>query len=319
MPPENRETRVNVVMITHNRAGEVLHSLEQLAKLPERPSIILVDNGSTDGTVSAVKRQFPQVDVVPLSRNVGAAARTVGVRKADAPYVAFCDDDTWWAQGSLSRAADVLDAHPRLAVLTARILVGPEQREDPACRELEQSPLPPVPGMPGPALLGFLAGASVVRRAAFLQCGGFEPRLFIGGEEGLLAIDLATRGWELCYLPELTVHHHPSNVRNAGHRRWTTIRNDLWVTWLRRPLASALRRTLQITRSNPLDSITIKSYSAALGGAFWVLRNRRVVPPELEKGLRRLEASSEETRERLFASDSSGREPVAGRKAPVLE
>ncbi|WP_210420551.1 glycosyltransferase [Aquisphaera giovannonii] len=96
------------------------------------------------------------------------------MRRVDSPYVAFCDDDTWWEPGCLRRAADLMDASPRLAVVTARVLVGPEDREDAICSVLERSPLPRGPGMPGPFLLGFLAGASVVRRSAYLEAGGFE-------------------------------------------------------------------------------------------------------------------------------------------------
>jgi hypothetical protein len=116
----------------------------------------------------------------------------------DTPYVALCDDDTWWDPGDLGRAADLLRTHPRLAIITARVLIGPEERPDPACRIMEQSPLPREPGMPGPVLLGFLAGASVVRHSAFLKAGGFAPHLSIGGEEELLATDLAAAGWWLC-------------------------------------------------------------------------------------------------------------------------
>src|SRR5271165_5075939 len=89
-------------------------------------------------------------------------------------------------------------------------------------------PLLDEPDLPGYPLLGFLAGASVIRRSAFLEVGGFESRFFIGGEEELLALDLATRGWSLRYVPELVVHHHPSPNRDAASRRWHLLRNALW-------------------------------------------------------------------------------------------
>src|SRR5207248_4427108 len=206
--------RVAVVMITWNRRAEVLRSLANFTVLPERPRILVVDNGSTDGTAEAVAAQFPQVEILEAGKNLGAAGRTLGARRVNAPYVAFADDDTWWAPGGLCHAADLLDALPRLAVLTGRVLVGPEEREDPTCEVLARSPLPREPGMPGPPLLGFLAGASVVRRSAFLEAGGFQPRLFIGGEEELLAADLVARGWWLCYVPDLVVHHYPSTQRD---------------------------------------------------------------------------------------------------------
>ena len=282
--------RVAVVMITYNRAAETLRSLEHLAALAERPAIVLVDNGSTDDTAACVAARFPSVEIVRLESNLGASARNLGVERARAEYVAFCDDDTWWAPGSLRRAADLLDAHPRVAVLCARVLVGPEEAEDPVCREIEASPLRLGEGLPGLPLLGFLAGASVVRRSAFLEAGGFEPRLFLGGEEEWLAADLAAASWHLRYVPELVSHHHPSNLRDAPRRRSTQVRNALWFAWARRPLPSALRRTLQIARREPLDRVTLRGFASALAGLPWAIRRRRPVPPEIEHALRLLEA-----------------------------
>jgi GT2 family glycosyltransferase len=283
------DRRVAVVMITWNRRQEVLRSLEEMTRLPEKPHIVLVDNGSADGTQAAVARQFPQVQVLSAGGNVGAAARTLGVQHVDRPYVALCDDDVWWEPGGLARAADLFDHTPRLAVATARVLIGAQNEEDPVCRELEASPLPREPEMPGPPLLGFLGGASVVRRSAFLQAGGFEPRFFIGGEEELLAFDLAAQGWWLCYVPELLVHHYPSDRREVTRRRWHVVRNALWSAWLRRPLASALRKTLWMARAQPWDRAAVHGFAAALAGLPWVLRNRHVLPDAVERNLRLLD------------------------------
>ncbi len=123
---------------------------------------------------------------------LGGAGRTLGVEQVDTPYLAFRDDDSWPAPGALRRAADLLDRHPRLAVVTGRILVGVEQREDPVCAEMAASPLVRDPELPGAPLLSFLAGASVLRRSAYLDMGGFEPKLGIGGEEELLGADLVS-------------------------------------------------------------------------------------------------------------------------------
>jgi glycosyltransferase involved in cell wall biosynthesis len=120
----HKDERVAIVVITHNRREEVLRSLARHARLPEQPAIIVVDNASVDGTACAVAEQFPRVHVLRSATNLGAAARTLGVRHAEAPYVALCDDDTWWSPGSLRRAANLFNIHPRLAVATGRVLVN---------------------------------------------------------------------------------------------------------------------------------------------------------------------------------------------------
>src|SRR4051812_46693860 len=134
------DPRVAVVMISHNRREEVLCSLGHLSRLPERPDIVVVDNGSTDGMPEAVAQRFPGVELVRAGNNLGAAGRNLGVARVRAPYVAFCDDDTWWRPGTLPRAADLFDSHERLAVVTASVLIGPEERVDPICAILANSP-----------------------------------------------------------------------------------------------------------------------------------------------------------------------------------
>src|SRR5947209_19658437 len=136
------DPRVAVVMITHNRRDEVLRTLSHLTGLPERPRIVVVDNASTDGTAAAVATHFPRVEVLPAGGNLGAAGRNLGARHVAAPYVAFCDDDTWWDPDHLRRAADLFDAHPRLGALTARVVVEPGGIPDPVCSLLLRSPLP---------------------------------------------------------------------------------------------------------------------------------------------------------------------------------
>lgn len=296
------EQRVGVVVITWNRREEALACVSRMAALPERPRVVLVDNGSDDGTASAVRAAAPEVDVVALPTNLGAVGRNVGVRRLATPYVAFCDDDTWWEPGSLTAAADVLDAHPSLAVVTARILVQPGGDEDPIVAELRDSLVRGADGLPGPALGSFLAGASVLRRDAFLACGGFNERLWLGGEEELLAVDLAAAGWELCYLEQLTVHHQASVLRDAHHRRRVGLRNTLWFTWLRRPLRPAVRRTLHLLRTVPRDVVSLRAVVEAVAGLGWVLRERRVLPEVVEARLTALEAAQAASTARRYVS-----------------
>jgi GT2 family glycosyltransferase len=277
---------VGVVMLTYNRLADVSRSIERMRALPEAPPIVVVDNGSTDGTAHVLVRRFPGLQVIALPDNRGAAGRNEGLHALTTRYVAFCDDDTWWAPGALARAADLLDAHPQLAVVTARVLVGEHDGEDPACRAMAASPLGVIAGLPGVAVIGFLAGASMVRRSAFLAAGGFERRLFLGGEEELLAIDLVSYGWAIAYVGGIVVHHHPSRYRDSARRRRLLARNALWVSWLRRPLRTALRHTARTLRAGARDRLVLLGCLDALSGAWWITRRRRVVAARVEAMLR---------------------------------
>ena len=294
------EPRVGVVVITWQRRDEALAAVGRLCALPERPPVVLVDNGSTDGTAAAVRARFSDVDVVALPENVGAVGRNVGVDRLRTPYVAFCDDDTWWEPGSLRHAADVLDAYTRVAVVNARIVMEPGGADDPIVAELRDSPVPGPDWLPGPALGSFLAGASVVRRSAFVAAGGFSSRLWLGGEEELLATDLLSAGWELCYLEDLVVHHQASRLRDARLRRRIGLRNTLWFTWLRRPFAPAMRRTLFLARTVPRDRTSALGVWDAARGLPWLIANRRPRPATVEARLSGLDATQRASTARKY-------------------
>jgi GT2 family glycosyltransferase len=274
---------IGIVLVTRDRRAEVLATLPLLEALPERPPVVVVDNASRDGTPAAVRRAHPDVRVLALPVNLGGAARTLGVRALGAPLVAFADDDSDWAPGALARAVDLLAAHPRVVLLAARVLVGAARRPDPVCAAMAAAPLGTPRGLPGPAVLGFLACGAVVRRDAFLAAGGFHPRFGIGGEEELLALDLAARGGGLAYVPELVAHHRPAAGGGRAGRSARQARNALWTAWLRAPGPLAARRTAALTRAAPPTAL-----ARALRGAGWVAAERRAVPPALAADVARL-------------------------------
>lgn len=276
------DRRISVVVVTMNRRDELLTTLGHLCSLPERPDVVVVDNGSTDGTTASVRSSFPGVRVLEMGRNIGSPARNVGVRAVHTPYVAFADDDSWWAPGSLRRAADHLDAHPRLAVLQGRILVGPEERPDPICAVMANSPLAAEADLPGPSILGFIACGAVVRREPFLEAGGFDDLIFFYGEEALLSQDLSTLGWGLTYVDDVVAHHHPSPVRDHAGRRRRQQRNDLLTVWMRRAPAIALSRTARLVARAVRDAAARGAAVDAVRLLPAALRRRRRLPRPVE-------------------------------------
>ncbi len=254
---------VTVVVITRNRAASLLTTLARLRALPEAPEIVVVDNGSSDETAAAIHDAGARG--IFLGRNAGAAGRNVGVEQATTPYVAFSDDDSWWAPGALARAARRFELDGGLGLVQGRILVGREQRLDPICLGMRE----------GGAIHGFIACGAVVRRKAFLEAGGFHARYGVGGEEALLAIDLARRGWALAYLDEVVAHHHPDAAGERPGRRARMVRNDLWTAWLRSGRLEAAGFTARVLSRSLRDRETRRGLLQALGGLGWVLRERR--------------------------------------------
>jgi len=281
---------VTVVIATRDRRQELLRTLQHLHELTPPPPIVVVDNGSTDGTAHAVRTQFTDVIVLVLRRNYGAPARNLGVLAATTRYVAFSDDDSWWAPGALQRATAVLDSHPRLGLVAARTLVGPTQRPDPVNAVMAASPLPRPPNAPGPSVLGFLACSAVLRRQAFSEVGGFSDLLFFVGEERLLCYDLATAGWERVYLNDVVAHHHPCAHRpEPEHRRVLELRNALLTAVLRRPRPVAVATASKLARDSGRDAAARRALREALVRLPVALRRRAPLPATVEHQVRMLE------------------------------
>jgi GT2 family glycosyltransferase len=277
---------VTTVVMTRNRCADLLTSLAR-----QTGPVIVVDNGSQDDTVERV-RALPdnQIRLVALERNIGAPARNIGVRSATTPYVAFADDDSWWAPGSLDRAARLFAAHPRLGLVAGRVTVGPAEVDDPVCAQMAAAALGHAPDLPGPDILGFLACGAIVRREAFLAAGGFDDVVRFPGEEERLALDLAAAGWGLSYVPDIVARHHPSPARGSVvHRTRQQTRSALLTAVMRRPLTVAARRARDAASGSRGSRLGLLHALPDLPRA---LAERRPLPPLIEQRAARLDPQS---------------------------
>ncbi|MGH1561706.1 glycosyltransferase [Mumia sp. DW29H23] len=261
------DDRVTTVVITHDGRSRLERSLARSS----RP-LIVVDNASTDGSPATARRIAPDARVIELVENAGAVARNIGARAARSPYVAFADDDSWWTPGSLSLAADVLDAHPSIGLVAARVLVGKDATPDPFCEVLARSPLPRPASQPGTTVLGFMACAVVVRRDALLEVGGFDSLVHIYGEEERVALDLAEAGHRLCYLDDVVVRHVPAPPSAKAARRRRLARNDVLTAVMRLPARTVARRVARHVREGRAGVLGVVDALTQLPGALAVRR-----------------------------------------------
>ncbi len=276
---------VTVVIATLNRRDELFRTLQQVSTLPERPALIVVDNHSADGTPEAVRRAFPEVTLIPLPANLGAAARNIGVQLAATPYIAFNDDDSWWQPGALAVAVKMLEHDPHLGLIAGHILVGADKAPDPTCLmmatgELDEWLRPSPHGARG--VTGFLACAAVVRRSAFLAAGGFNAALLIGGEEELITLDLADAGWKLVYAANVAAEHHPSRHRDTPTRQRLLLRNHLVTAWLRLSARRALRRSAMAIMPTMHRPGTWAALYAVAIRTPWMLSQRHRIRAEVQ-------------------------------------
>ncbi|WP_233868245.1 glycosyltransferase family 2 protein [Paraburkholderia adhaesiva] len=274
--------RVTVVVLTRNHVRQTVDTVAHLVALPEHPNVIVADNGSSDTTVSLLASLFPQVRIVQGLRDLGMAGFNRAVALARTEYVACCDDSTWFAAGALARAAQLLDDHPQVAVLNARVADDSEHEIHPACLMLSAtSPSPLGDGLPGPTLANFMAGACIFRAGVFRELGGYEERLARGGAEELAALDVLSAGHAIVYCEEALAHREPLYGWFTRAQHCTLARNSAWVAWMRLPVRDALAATGRALAVFARQRSLGPAGFALLRGAFWTLRRRRVVPPHV--------------------------------------
>ncbi|GAB3027132.1 glycosyltransferase family 2 protein [Spirosoma pulveris] len=281
---------ITIVIITRNRVETLLQTLGKLAALPQNPPIIVVDNASTDGTHDRVKATYPMVTVLSLGQNKWCAARNDGVKLAQTSLIAFCDDDSFWQPPALGRAAAYFSKYLHLGVLAGKILIGDQEEVDSVCDAMQHSPIMDPRPLPGPAVLGFVCCAAVVRKEAYLSIGGFDSRFAIAGEERMFSVDMRTHGWSLAYADDMVAHHYPSKLRNLAQRTQHITRDTLWYYWLRRPAYYAMRHTMLILKKLRNDVNVRLGFLQAMKAAPQILLDRQVVPPDVEEQILRIES-----------------------------
>ena len=286
-PQSAAAPRMTVVVLSRDHVRQTVDTVARVTALPEAPSVIVADNGSSDATVSLLGSLFPRVRIVQGLRDLGTAGFNRAIALVSTDYVACCDDSTWWAPGALARAVRLLDANPRVAVLSARI-VGDDEREiHPGCLMVgATSPAAAEPGvaaLPGPALVHYMANACILRTRVFRSIGGYDEHLAAGAAEELTALDVLSAGHSIVYCEEALAHRQPLMTWVTRSQHCTLARNAAWVAWMRLPARDAIRATghalAVFARQHSLGPAGI----ALLRGAFWTLPRRRVVPRDIAR------------------------------------
>jgi glycosyltransferase involved in cell wall biosynthesis len=192
---------VSVIIPTFNRAGVVTRAIDSALGQTYRPmEVVVVDDGSTDGTPEVLKT-YGDAIVSVVQGNAGpAAARNRGLRESRGDLVAFLDSDDLWLATKLERQVDLLQrAGAKVPCCLCNTLMKRPQGREQSSFQIAGLRFAEPQGLwinPAPVLATrfvLFCQAALIRRDFLLDCGGFDERLWLM-EDHDLALRLALRG-----------------------------------------------------------------------------------------------------------------------------
>lgn len=219
----------SIIMPVWNRLELTKDCLTALARIKDQPEyeVLVVDNGSTDGTKEFLAELNGDVQIIRNEKNDGfAKACNQGARAARGRYLVFLNNDTIPQPGWLSSLVSEAEAQPEVGIVGSKLLYpdGTVQHAG-VVRDLEQRlPYHFCKSFPGdhPAVNQrrefqiVTAACLLIRRSLFEEVGGFDEGYVNGFEDADLCLKVRERGYAVVYQPRSVVLHLESQT--AGRK-----------------------------------------------------------------------------------------------------
>lgn len=232
-----------VVTVTYSPGPHLDRFLATLALATERPvTVIMADNGSTDGAPEEAVKRYPNARLLPTGGNLGygtAVNRAVAEITPESEFVVVANPDVQWGPNSIDVLLEAAERWPRAGALgplirdpdgsvypSARHLpglirggmhavVGPFWKANPWTAEYRQERTEP-----SERAVGWLSGSCLLlRRSAFDQVSGFDERYFMYMEDVDLGDRLGKAGWQNVYVPAAEILHDKGHATGRDPAR----------------------------------------------------------------------------------------------------
>lgn len=213
---------LSIIIVNWNTQALLAACLQTIAPAARRVTseTIVVDNGSSDGSVAMVRSAFPAVQVIESGANLGfARANNLGMRAAQGRYLFLLNSDTLLSPGALDELVAFADAAPQVGIVGPR-LVFADGRDQPSWAAFPtirselfgvnvrmRRPSDGAAGWRAFETEWIMGAALLCRRAALEASGLFDESFFMYSEETDLCKRVVQAGWKVCVLDDVTIVH----------------------------------------------------------------------------------------------------------------
>lgn len=248
--------KLSVVIPNWNGAEVLPGCLDSVLKQSQDSQIIVVDNGSIDSSRELLYSKYPQVEVIPLTRNRGfAGGVNAGIQRTiecGVEYVALLNNDAIADSAWLKNLLNTLEKSPKAGIATSKILNDSGEYLD------STGDLYTIWGLPHPrgrreadtgkydndiSIFGASGGASLYRVKMLLEIGLFDEDFFAYYEDVDLSFRAQLAGWQVIYVPSARVYHQIGGTSRKikGFTTYHTMKNLPWLLWKNTPRQLLLR------------------------------------------------------------------------------
>jgi hypothetical protein len=260
MPPDpNAPIKLSVIVLSYNTVDLLIACLRALERHPSRfpTEVLVVDNGSSDGSPEQVRKEFPAVRLIEAGANLGfAGGNNLGLQAAKGEYRFLLNSDTEVQPGALDALVECLDVHPKAGACGGQ-LIYPDGGLQPSgssfitlrtvlWEQLMLDQLFPRSPVFGEHFLSewhyrtvrrleVLSGACLMMRAACLEeIGLLDESYFMYCEDVDWCLRAERAGWDRIFVPHARiVHHHGASSRS--HRpEMVCIYNESRIVYFRK-------------------------------------------------------------------------------------
>jgi GT2 family glycosyltransferase len=293
---------ISVVIPNWNGAHHLPTCLESLRRQTyPYVEVIVADNGSTDGSLEMLARDYPEVRVLALGENRGfTGACNAGMQAAQGEFVALLNNDTEVDSRWLEEIVAAFERHPEAGIVASKMLLFDHRDTFHTAGDFYR-----VDGTPGNRgvwqkdvgqydreeyVFSACGGSAAYRQAMLDQIGLLDRDFFYSCEDLDLAWRAQLTGWRCVYAPRAVVYHKLSATGGGVTASFYDGRNfiylltkdypgDLWRTYWRAILRAQLRITVEALRAwrGAAARARLRGQLAGLLGIPKMLRKRRTV------------------------------------------
>lgn len=197
---------VTIFILNWNRKIETARAIQSaMSQSYSNIEIIVVDNGSEDGSVEFLKQMFPDLNIIKLNKNYGCpGGRNKGIPHCNGEFIFFMDNDGVLHKDAIQKSLDTINSKQDVGIVTGSVRNFNNEQEIDTKLELQKTEVIEVSLFNG--------GVSLHRKKIYKEVGLYPDDYIYGGEETYLSYRLLDAGYKIMRDEQVILWHKKSKV-----------------------------------------------------------------------------------------------------------